>query len=96
MTEAAEMSETAETRGPVTRRRRTTITSTKQTKRQDAGEKAPPCSAKEKTADKVQKHASNNGNVEKEMGKSAQQQQQLTNSPKKQRSAVEDINDRLR
>uniref|UniRef100_A0A669ERW1 O-acyltransferase n=1 Tax=Oreochromis niloticus TaxID=8128 RepID=A0A669ERW1_ORENI len=31
------------------------------------------------------------------MGKSAQQQQQqLTNSPKKQRSAVEDINDRLR
>lgn len=94
MTEAAEMSETAETRGPVTRRRRTTITSTKQTKRQDAGEKPPPCSAKEKAADKVQKHASNNGNVEKEMGKSAQQQ--LTNSPKKQRSAIEDINDRLR
>uniref|UniRef100_A0A3Q4HFL3 O-acyltransferase n=1 Tax=Neolamprologus brichardi TaxID=32507 RepID=A0A3Q4HFL3_NEOBR len=36
------MSETAETRGPVTRRRRTTITSTKQTKRQDAREKPSP------------------------------------------------------
>lgn len=95
MTEAAEMSETAETRGPVTRRRRTTITSTKQTKRQDAREKPSPCSSKEKAADKVQKHANNNGNVEKEMGKSTQQQQ-LANSPKKQRSAVEDINDMLR
>uniref|UniRef100_A0A3Q4HBQ2 O-acyltransferase n=1 Tax=Neolamprologus brichardi TaxID=32507 RepID=A0A3Q4HBQ2_NEOBR len=74
------MSETAETRGPVTRRRRTTITSTKQTKRQDAREKPSPCSAKEKAADKVQKHANNNGNVEKEMGKSTQQCHNLQES----------------
>uniref|UniRef100_A0A3Q0S9M6 O-acyltransferase n=1 Tax=Amphilophus citrinellus TaxID=61819 RepID=A0A3Q0S9M6_AMPCI len=70
------MSDIAETRGPVTRRRRTTITSVKQangSKRQEAGEKPLQCSVKEKSADKVQKHASNNAKVERETGKSAHQ-----------------------
>lgn len=102
---AAEMSDRAEMRGPVTRRRRTTISgggsgvvSVKQangSKEHDAGEKPPQYPAKVKT-DEVSRHASNNGKVDRQTGVSGQQQPPLTNTPRRQRSAVEDINERLR
>lgn len=96
------MSDRAEMRGPSSRRRRTTISGgasggAKQangSKWHEAGEKPPQSSGKTKT-DGVSRHASNNGKVDREMGKQ-QQLQQLANSPKKQRSAAEDINERLR
>uniref|UniRef100_A0A3Q3FXM3 O-acyltransferase n=1 Tax=Labrus bergylta TaxID=56723 RepID=A0A3Q3FXM3_9LABR len=91
------MSDKTEIRGPVTRRRRTTISGggggavgVKQangSKREDAGEKPPPYPAKAKTQE-VSSRASNNGKVGKEKG-------QLTDSPRKQKSVVEDINQRL-
>ena len=103
MTEAAKMSDRAEMRGPVTRRRRTTISGggngaigVKQangSKSHEAGEKPPLCPAKAKK-DEVDRHATNNGKVDKQMRVPGEQQ--LTNTPRKQRSAVEDINDRLR
>lgn len=90
VTEAAEMGDRAETRGPGTRRRRTTVSGAgggpvKQangSKWPDIPEKPPRCPTnKAKTEDDVTKHAGSNGKVE---------------SPKKQKSAAEDINDRLR
>uniref|UniRef100_A0A4W6C2E3 O-acyltransferase n=1 Tax=Lates calcarifer TaxID=8187 RepID=A0A4W6C2E3_LATCA len=98
------MSDRAEMRGPVTRRRRTTISgggggavNVKQangSKWHDTGEKPPQYPAKAKTEDEVYRHAStNNGKMGREMGMSGQQQ--LTHSPRKQRSAAEDINERL-
>ncbi|XP_073319197.1 diacylglycerol O-acyltransferase 1a [Pagrus major] len=96
------MSDRAEMRGPVTRRRRTTIsgggngaTGVKQangSKLHDAGEKPPQCPAKAKK-DEVDRHASNNRKADGQMRVSGEQQ--LANAPRKQRSAVEDINDRL-
>uniref|UniRef100_A0A8C2WFW6 O-acyltransferase n=1 Tax=Cyclopterus lumpus TaxID=8103 RepID=A0A8C2WFW6_CYCLU len=84
------MSDKAETRGPATRRRRTTISNG--SKWPDAGEKPsqPPAKAKTKEASR---HASNNGKVDGEMG--TPEQRQLPDSPKKQRSVVEDFNERL-
>ncbi|GLD59166.1 diacylglycerol O-acyltransferase 1-like protein [Lates japonicus] len=98
------MSDRAEMRGPVTRRRRTTISgggggavNVKQangSKWHDTGEKPPQYPAKAKTEDEVYRHAStNSGKMGREMGMSGQQQ--LTHSPRKQRSAAEDINERL-
>lgn len=94
------MSDRAEMRGPVTRRRRTTISGgggaagVKQangSKWHDAGEKPPPCPAKAKP-DVSLRHASDNGRVERQQtGQSGQQ-----HSPRKQRTAAEDISDRLR
>lgn len=94
------MSDRAETRGPATRRRRTTIpggangaASVKQAKGHkwsDHGEKPPQYPAKAKT-DEVLRHASNNGNAEPQMSG-----QQRANVPRGQKSAVEDISDRLR
>ena len=101
------MSDRAEMRGPATRRRRTTISGggngavsgVKQHanggKWHDAGEKPPLNPAKTKT-DELSRHASNNGKVDRQMGVSGQQQQQLTNTPRRQKNVVEDINDRLR
>ncbi|KAM7373282.1 hypothetical protein PAMP_008147 [Pampus punctatissimus] len=93
------MSDTAEMRGPASRRRRTTTISgggggVKQangSRWHDAGEKPPQCPGKAKS-DVVSRHASHNGKVDREMGMSGQQ---FRNSPKKQRSAVEDITERL-
>uniref|UniRef100_A0A3Q1GPP1 O-acyltransferase n=1 Tax=Acanthochromis polyacanthus TaxID=80966 RepID=A0A3Q1GPP1_9TELE len=91
-------------RGPVTRRRRTTISGggggssgVKQangSKWHDSGDKPSQGPAKTKTGDEASRHASNKGEVDREVGVSGQQQ--LRNSPKKQRSAAEDISDRLR
>uniref|UniRef100_A0A3Q3A7W2 O-acyltransferase n=1 Tax=Kryptolebias marmoratus TaxID=37003 RepID=A0A3Q3A7W2_KRYMA len=99
------MSEKAETRGPATRRRRTTVSAgAKQQQQQqqangskwhDAGEKPPPCPAKAKPAAEASRRASPNGKLDGEAGVSGGKQE-LTNSPKKQRSALEDIDDRLR
>ncbi|MEQ2254996.1 hypothetical protein ILYODFUR_009281 [Ilyodon furcidens] len=96
----------SDTKGPATRRRRTTISggggagSVKQangTKGQDAGAKPPRYPAGVKTAAaEVSKLRSshNNGNLDREdSGKNQQHQSRM--SPRKQRSAVEDINDRL-
>uniref|UniRef100_A0A8P4KAF9 Diacylglycerol O-acyltransferase 1a n=1 Tax=Dicentrarchus labrax TaxID=13489 RepID=A0A8P4KAF9_DICLA len=88
-------------RGPLTRRRRTTISGggsgavgVKQAngnKSHDAGEKPPQCPGKAK-ADEVSRHASgNNAKVGRQTGESGQ----LADSPRKQKSAVEDINERL-
>lgn len=95
------MSDRAEMRGPVTRRRRTTISGggsgavgVKQangSKWHEAAEKPPQYPAKAKTSE-ASRHASNNGKVDRATGMPGQ----LTNSPRKQRSAVEDINERLR
>lgn len=103
VTEAAEMSDRAEMRGPATRRRRTTVSGggsgavgAKQangSKWHDAGEKPPLYPARAK-AGEVSRHASNNGKVDTQTGVLGQQQ--LANTPRKQRSAVEDINVRLR
>ncbi|XP_022055441.1 diacylglycerol O-acyltransferase 1a [Acanthochromis polyacanthus] len=97
------MSDRAEMRGPVTRRRRTTISGggggssgVKQangSKWHDSGDKPSQGPAKTKTGDEASRHASNKGEVDREVGVSGQQQ--LRNSPKKQRSAAEDISDRL-
>ncbi|KAG8005303.1 Diacylglycerol O-acyltransferase 1 [Nibea albiflora] len=96
------MSDSAEMRGPVTRRRRTTISGSgsgavgvKQangSKWHDAGEKPPQYPAKAKT-DELSRHASNNGKLNRHTGVSGQQQ--LANTPRKQKSAAEDINERL-
>ncbi|KAF1381699.1 hypothetical protein PFLUV_G00156720 [Perca fluviatilis] len=96
------MSDRAEMRGPVSRRRRTTISgavgsgAVKQangSKWHDAGENSPLYPAKAKT-DELRRHASNNGKVDREIGMSGQQQQ-LANRTRKQRSLVEDINEKL-
>ncbi|XP_035475870.2 diacylglycerol O-acyltransferase 1 [Scophthalmus maximus] len=100
-TAAAEMSDRGDARGPVPRRRRTTIpggagaVTGKQangSKLHDAGDKPPPCPARAKTED-----ARDSGRMGGEMGASGQQQQQqqLRSSPSKQGRAVEDINERL-
>ncbi|TKS88279.1 Diacylglycerol O-acyltransferase 1 [Collichthys lucidus] len=96
------MSDSAEMRGPVTRRRRTTISGSSNgavgvkqangSKWHDAGEKPPQYPAKAKT-DELSRHASNNGKVSRHTGVSGQQQ--LANTPRKQKSAAEDINERL-
>lgn len=96
------MSDTgAEMRGPITRRRRTTVTgggaaSVKQvngSKGNDAGEKPAKLTGKAKTEDEAHNHASKNGKGDRER-MSGQYQHQ--NSPRKQRSVVEDINEKLR
>jgi len=86
---AAEMSAKAETRGPVTRRRRTTISNG--SKWTDAGEKPTQPPAKDNAAE-ASKHAGNNGKVV--VGE--MEQRRLPDSPKKQKSVVEDFNERLR
>ncbi|XP_029299645.1 diacylglycerol O-acyltransferase 1a isoform X2 [Cottoperca gobio] len=93
------MSERAELRGPVNRRRRTTISgggAVKQSngsKCHDAGENPPQYpDDKAKTHDVSDVHASKNWKGDREMEKTGQQ---LTNSPRKQRSVVEDFNVRL-
>ncbi|MEQ2192231.1 hypothetical protein XENOCAPTIV_008857, partial [Xenoophorus captivus] len=96
----------SDTKGPATRRRRTTISggggagSVKQangTKGQDAGAEPPRYPAGVKTAAaevSKQRSSHNNGNLDREdSGKTQQHQSRM--SPRKQRSAVEDINDRL-
>uniref|UniRef100_A0A7N6F681 O-acyltransferase n=1 Tax=Anabas testudineus TaxID=64144 RepID=A0A7N6F681_ANATE len=85
------MSDRAETRGPAARRRRTTITGggVKQvngSKSSDAGDKPPQYTGKIKTEDEVHNHTNKNGKVEKH---------QPISSPRKQRSAAEDINEKL-
>ncbi|XP_010785451.1 diacylglycerol O-acyltransferase 1a [Notothenia coriiceps] len=92
------MSERAEMKGPVTRRRRTTITGSgpvKQangSKSHDAGEKPPQSPGAEAKTDDVSMHPSN-GKPDREMGVSGQQP---PHSPsKKQMSVVEEFNERL-
>lgn len=78
------MSERAEMRGPAPRRRRTTIGGVKQangSRWHEQGEKPPRCPAKGKT-DEAFRGAGNNG--------------ELQMSGQQQKSAVEDIHDRLR
>lgn len=98
----------SDSKGPTARRRRTTISgsggagSVKQAngfKGHDAGAKPPQYPAGVKTpaaAAEVSKlHTSHNGNVDNE--ESEKKQQQSSKSPRKQRrSAMEDVNDRLR
>lgn len=90
------MSDRAGMRGPAARRRRTTIgggASVKQangSKWHDHGEKPPRCPAKAKT-DEAFRAASNNGDLGSQMSG-----QQHANAPRGQKSAVEDIHDRLR
>lgn len=105
MTEDAEMSDRAAMKGPATRRRRTTVsvggggsgaTSVKQAngnKWHDVVEKPPQCPGKAKT-DEALRHASSSGKVNRHPGVLGQQQ--LANTPRRHRSAVEDINERLR
>ncbi|XP_043993580.1 diacylglycerol O-acyltransferase 1a [Gambusia affinis] len=94
----------SDTKGPAARRRRTTISggggagSVKQangTKGHDAGGKPPQCPAGVKAAapEVSKQHASHNGNVGRE--ESGKRQQQSRNSPRKESSALEDINGRL-
>lgn len=94
------MSDAAEMRGPVTRRRRITVSGngggaaaakrTNGNKCHGAGEKAPgrPAAAKANVG------ASNGGKAGGETGASGQKHH--PDSPKKQRSVVEDLNHRLR
>lgn len=81
------MSERAEMRGPAPRRRRTTIGGgVKQangSRWHEQGEKPPRCPAKART-DEALRGAGNNGDLSSEM------------SGQQQKSAVEDIHDRLR
>lgn len=94
------MSDRAEMRGPAARRRRTTIgggasgaASAKQangSRWHDHGEKPPRCPAKAKT-DEALRGASNNGDLGSRMSG-----QQRADAPRGQKSAVEDIQDRLR
>ena len=102
MSDRGDRGDRGEGRGPASRRRRTTISGgggpgAKQangSKRHDAGEKAPACPARAKT-DEALRHVSNNGKaVSRTQGGASGQQ--LANPPRKQRSLVEDINDRLR
>uniref|UniRef100_A0A674NH90 O-acyltransferase n=1 Tax=Takifugu rubripes TaxID=31033 RepID=A0A674NH90_TAKRU len=87
------MSDRAEMRGPAARRRRTTIgNAVKQangSKWHDHGEKPPRCPAKAKT-DEALRAASNNGDLGSRMSG-----QQHANAPRGQKSAAEDIHDRL-
>uniref|UniRef100_A0A7N8WYR6 O-acyltransferase n=1 Tax=Mastacembelus armatus TaxID=205130 RepID=A0A7N8WYR6_9TELE len=103
------MSATADVRGPVTRSRRSTVTGAggggarvKQangSKCNDAGGKPPQHLVKTSTDAEVSRHASNK-KVDRRLGVPEQQQQQqqqlLTHSPRKQRSAAEEINEKLR
>ncbi|KAL7381198.1 hypothetical protein ABVT39_001882 [Epinephelus coioides] len=94
------MSDRAEMKGPATRRRRTTISgaagaapppTAKQangSKWHDAGQKPPQCPAKAKTGE-VSRYASNNGKVDREADR------HMTHSPRRQKTMVEDINERL-
>lgn len=93
----------SDTKGPTTRRRRTTISAgLKQqqangSKWHDAGAKPPHCPAKAKPAAEASRQGGPNGKLDGEEGMSGgKQQPELTNSPRKQRSATEDISDRLR
>ncbi|TNM93151.1 hypothetical protein fugu_018553 [Takifugu bimaculatus] len=88
------MSDRAEMRGPAARRRRTTIgaAGVKQangSRWHDHGEKPPRCPAKAKT-DEALRAASNNGDLGSRMSG-----QQHANAPRGQKSAAEDIHDRL-
>ncbi|TWW65653.1 Diacylglycerol O-acyltransferase 1 [Takifugu flavidus] len=87
------MSDRAEMRGPAARRRRTTIgNAVKQangSRWHDHGEKPPRCPAKAKT-DEALRAASNNGDLGSRMSG-----QQHANAPRGQKSAAEDIHDRL-
>ncbi|KAI9540028.1 hypothetical protein NQZ68_001962 [Dissostichus eleginoides] len=92
------MSERAEMKGPVTRRRRTTITGSgpvKQangSKSHDAEEKPPQSPSAEAKTDDVSRHPSN-GKPDREMGVSGQQP---PHSPsRKHMSVVEEFNERL-
>lgn len=94
------MSDRADMRGPVTRRSRTTVSggggaaSAKQvngSKSNDAGDKPPQHNGKARTENEAHNHTNKNGKVERQTG-----QHQLTNMSKKQRSVVEDINEKLR
>lgn len=97
-TEATDMSDRAEMRGPSTRRRRTTISgssggavSAKQangSKCHDAGEKPPHYPAKGKPEEEVHKHASNNGKTDREPGVSGQQQQQKQQPKQQQQQQI--------
>lgn len=82
------MSDKAETRGPVTRRRRTTISNG--SKWTDAGEKPTQPPAKDNAAE-ASRHTGDNGNV----AAGEMEQRRLPDSPKKQKSVVEDFNERL-
>lgn len=94
------MSDRADMRGPATRRRRTTIpggasgaASVKRAnggKRPDQGEKPPQYPAGAKAGEAL-RHASNNGNLDAQTS-----EKQPANVPRGQKSAVEDITDRLR
>lgn len=94
------MSDRAEMRGPAPRRRRTTIpggaSGAATLKRanggkwHDRGEKAPQGPASAKT-DEALRHASNNGNVDAQTS-----EKQPANLPRGEKSALEDITDRLR
>ncbi|KAK5883544.1 hypothetical protein CesoFtcFv8_019862 [Champsocephalus esox] len=92
------MSERAEMKGPVTRRRRTTITGSGPVKQangsnsHDAGEKPPQSPGAEAKIDDVTMHPSN-GKPDREMGASGQQP---PHSPsRKHMSVVEEFNERL-
>lgn len=99
------MSDTAEIIGPMTRKRRTTIAGNgKQAnggKWHEAGDKPPQNPSKRKTTE-VSKQASrraSNGKQDRDMevrGAHQPQQQQLSNSPKKEKSVGDDINEKLR
>ncbi|XP_033830935.1 diacylglycerol O-acyltransferase 1a [Periophthalmus magnuspinnatus] len=97
------MSDTAEittTTGPVTRKRRTTVAGNgKQAngaKWQEAGEKPPQRAAKGKM-EQVSKRTShnNNGKLDRSMETIGQHHQHFSDSSKKEKSVVEDINEKL-
>lgn len=97
------MSDTAEITGPLTRKRRTTVAGNgKQANGgkswHEAGDKPPQRAAKGgKKMEQVSKQTSYNGKLDRDAETRGlhQHQQQFSNSPKKEKSAEEDINDRL-
>ncbi|KAK7898359.1 hypothetical protein WMY93_019212 [Mugilogobius chulae] len=106
MSDTAEIPPLTTTTGPVTRKRRTTVTGNGRQanggKWHEAGDKPPPqraAAAKGKIMEQVSKRTShnNNGKLERDVevrGKQ-HQQQQFSDSPKKEKSVVEDINEKL-
>lgn len=98
------MSDTAETTGALTRKRRTTVAGNGRQanggKWHEAGDKPPHRAAKggrKMTMEQVSKQTSYNGKLDRDEDTRGlqQHQQQFSSSPKKEKSAVEDINEKL-
>ncbi|XP_020781500.1 diacylglycerol O-acyltransferase 1a [Boleophthalmus pectinirostris] len=95
------MSDTAEitTTGPVTRRRRTTVAGNgKQAnggKWHEAGDKPPQRAAKGKMEQVSKRTNQNNAKLDRDMETRGQQHQQFSDSTKKEKSEVEEIDEKL-